>query len=108
MSYEFLIAGTRRMVTQNYLIPTSSAIRIYEVFVVGSTANQSVIFTDNVPNSTATTTTNQKLIVPLVNSTTTYFIGQYSNPMGMRFDNSALFQTCSGIHFAVVNYITER
>lgn len=107
MSYDLTVSGTQRLTTQSYL-PTGTAVRIYEVFVVTSAANQAVIFTDNAPTTTATSTTNQKLIVPVTDSTTTYFIGQYSNPMGMRFDDSALMNTCSAIHFAVVNYITEK
>lgn len=107
MSYDLVIAGTQRFTTQGYL-PTGTAVRIYEVFLVTSAANQSIYFSDNAPTTTATNTANQKLFVPVTDSTTTYFIGTYSNVMGIRFDNSALLHSCSGIHFAVVNFVTEK
>lgn len=108
MSYEYCIAGTTRFTQQGYITPTSSAIRIYEVFVVASGSNQSIYFTDNAPTTTATSTTTEKLRVPVTDSTTGYFVGQYSNSVGIRFNSSALLHTCSSISYVVVNFTTEK
>lgn len=108
MSWDLCISGTQRLDRQAYLTPTGTAIRIYEVFVVSSLSNVSVVLNDVVPSTTATSTTVEKLFVPTSTSTTTYHVGQYSNAMGMRFDNGVLFHTCTAFHSAVVNYVVEK
>jgi hypothetical protein len=107
MAYENLVTGTIRLDRQAYLTNTSSAMRIYEVFFITSLPNAVLYITDNAPTTTATSTTNEKLRIPAVDSGTGFWVGQYTSAIGTLFTSSALIHTSTAFGYATINYCTE-
>ena len=110
MSYEYLTVGSKRFESQGFLTPTGSnyTYKIYHVSVCGSTGNVVLDICATTATTTSTVSATKLISIPLVNSGTNFYSGEYDLHYGRLFDSgpnqNVLVLTCTGFSYAVVDY----